>query len=326
MKFRTEIAISPSANKIDQHHKIFSIGSCFATEMAHRLGRIGVATLSNPLGVVYNPLSVCSVLERVAELREVRAEELHRRDDVWFSYHTHGDFDAPDAAEVVGRINSAISKAHTALAEADWLVVTLGTAWVYEREGEVVANCHKMPAGEFVRRRLSVEEVASALSKVADRFADKHIILTVSPIRHLSDGLADNSLSKAVLRVAADAVASLKANVSYFPAYEILLDDLRDYRFYAADMIHPTDVAVEYVWERFVECYLSDEACALGEKFASVSAGLMHRPLHPESTEWSKFKSRMLGRAKELATALPHNEVAVDLAKKWAEKCAEDAK
>lgn len=326
MKFRTEIAIIPSPNKIDQQQKIFSIGSCFATEMAHRLDRIGVATRLNPLGVVYNPLSVCSTLERVAEQCEVVAEELHQRDDVWFSYHTHGDFDSTNASEVVGRINDAISRGHTSLAEADWLIITLGTAWVYEHKGEVVANCHKMPAGEFVRRRLSVEEVVGALTKVADRFADKRIILTISPIRHLSDGLEGNSLSKAVLRVAASEVASARANVSYFPAYEILLDDLRDYRFYAADMTHPAEVAVEYVWERFAECYLSSEARAMGEKFASVAGGLTHRPLHPESAEWSKFKARMLERAKQLAEALPNNEVAIGLAEKWAEKCAKDAK
>lgn len=310
MKFRTEITIAPNLNKIDQHKRVFSVGSCFAHNVAERLLRCGVMTHSNPLGELYNPLSVESCLRRVLGGVKIGPEELFSRGDMWFSYHTHGSFDTPNKELLLERLSGAIEEGQRALKEADCVIVTLGTSWVYEREGEVVANCHKMAAGEFTRRRLSVEEVVGSLERVVDMLSPREVILTISPIRHLGDGLEGNSLSKAVLRVAVDEVVARREGVSYFPAYEILLDDLRDYRYYAEDMTHPSSVAVEYVWECFCRGYMDEKAMAVSERFARLSDAVAHRPLHPESEEYGHFCRTMFERAKRLREEFPQNTIA----------------
>ena len=310
MKFRTEITITPSVSKIDQYTKIFSMGSCFAHEMATRLSRVGIATLCNPLGELYNPLSIERAVERICRREEVHEEELCQRGDVWFSYHTHGDFDGLCPQEVCQRINGALERADHWLQQAEVVILTLGTAWVYEREGEVVANCHKMPAEEFRRRRLTVEEVVASLERTIDMLAPRRVILTVSPVRHLADGLDGNSLSKAILRVAIQEIVERRGEAEYFPSYEILMDDLRDYRYYGDDMTHPSRAAVEYIWERFVECHLSREALSVAERFAKLSEAASHRPLHPESREYARFREAMLERARGLVEEFPNNEVA----------------
>lgn len=316
MKFRTEITITPSVNKIDQHKKLLSLGSCFASLVAERLRRYGVATLSNPLGELYNPLSIERCVRRFRDGELFSKEELCQRGDVWFSYHTHGVFDTTDPDALVERLNGVVRDGQRWLQEADCVILTLGTSWVYEREGEVVANCHKMPAREFLRRRLTTQEVVASLERVVEMLAPRKVILTISPIRHLGDGLEGNSLSKAVLRVAVDELVQRNERVCYFPAYEILLDDLRDYRYYAEDMTHPSGVAVEYVWERFRECFMSGEAQAKGEAFARLAEAADHRPLHPESEEYARFREGVLGKAKTLAEEFPDNEVASQLVAK----------
>lgn len=320
MKFRTEITITPSEGKIDHHSRILSLGSCFAEEVASRLQREGIATLSSPMGVLFNPLSIERCVWRISRCERVCEGELHQRGDVWFCYDTHGDFDRVGKESALWGINSAIEDAYEWLQETDTVILTLGTAWVYEREGEVVANCHKMPAREFVRRRLSVEEVAGSLRRTVEMLAPKRVILTVSPVRHVADGLEGNSLSKATLRLAAEEVAESNERVEYFPSYEILVDDLRDYRYYADDMVHPSRVAVEYVWERFKEAYMSGQTVSMGERFARLTEAAEHRPLHPESEEHQHFRETMYLRAKELLELFPDNPIVAKLTSFFAPK------
>ena len=318
MKIRTEISITPSVSKIDQRKRVLSVGSCFAEEMAQRLVEVGVPTLSNPLGVLYNPLSIEECVERVATGRGVEREDLMCRGDMWFSLSTHGIFDSPDPEVVLKGINEAIAKAHEELERADWVFLTLGTAWVYEREGRVVANCHKMPAREFTRRRLSVEEVASSLRRTLAHLEGKNVVLTISPVRYVGDGLEGNAVSKAILRLAVEQIVEQSERVSYFPSYEIFIDDLRDYRYYGDDMVHPSRVGVEYVWEKFCETYLSREALADGELFARLASGREHRPLHPESEEYRTFLNSMLLKALSLQKLFPKNEIADSFVKHFA--------
>lgn len=313
MKFRTEITITPSVSKIDQHKRVFSLGSCFAHNVTGRLLRNGVECLCNPLGELYNPLSIEQCIKRLLGGQRLTKGELHRRGDVWFSYNTHGLFDTTDPKALLERVGCAVEGGQRALLGADFVVLTLGTSWVYEREGEVVANCHKMPSGEFSRRRLTVEEVVASLERVVDMVAPRKVILTISPIRHLGDGLEGNSVSKAVLRVAVDEVVRSRAEVCYFPAYEILVDDLRDYRFYGEDMTHPSEVAVEYVWERFCGAFMSEEARVKGALFARLAEAASHRPLHPESEEYGRFRSKMLAGAEALLGEFPESAVALRL-------------
>lgn len=318
MKIRTEISITPSVSKIDQQKRVLSVGSCFAEEMAQRLVEVGVPTLSNPLGVLYNPLSIEDCVARVAQGRGVSREELMCRGDMWFSLATHGIFDNPNPEVVESGINDAIRHAHTELKRADWVILTLGTAWVYEREGQVVANCHKLPAKEFSRRLMTVEEVVGSLVRTISHLGGKNIILTISPVRYVGDGLEGNAVSKAILRLAAEEAVAKCPEVCYFPSYEIFIDDLRDYRYYGDDMVHPSKVGVEYVWEKFCETFLTREALANGELFARLQSAREHRPLHPESEEYRTFLNSMLQKALSLQKLFPGNEIAATYVKHFA--------
>lgn len=318
MNFRTEISITPSVNKIDQSQKILSIGSCFAEEVAACLTKVGVEVVSNPLGTLYNPLSIASCVERITHNRHIRREDLKCRGDIWFSLDSHGSFDSPDPEEVVSTINRSIENAHQALTTTDWVILTLGTSWVFEYNGEVVANCHKMPAREFVRRRLSVEEVVASLEKTLAMLPNKRVILSISPVRHLGDGLEGNSLSKATLRLATEQLVAQNERVCYFPSFEILIDDLRDYRYCGDDMMHPSRGAVEYVWERFCEMFLGREALCDGELFERLTDARNHRPLHPESDEHRTFRETMFRKALTLTHKFPKNPIASELMKFFA--------
>ena len=318
MKIRTEISIAPSVSKIDQRQRVLSIGSCFAEEMAQRLAEVGVPTLSNPLGVLYNPLSIEDCVERIRSERGVSREELQCRGDMWFSLSTHGVFDGLDPEEVVSGINGAIRHAHAELERADWVILTLGTAWVYKRNGQVVANCHKMPAREFTRSLMTVEEVVDSLLRTISHLGEKRVILTISPVRYVGDGLEGNAVSKAILRLAVQEVVSKCPEVGYFPSYEIFMDDLRDYRYYGDDMVHPSKVGVEYTWEKFCEAYFSREAVADGELFARLASACHHRPLHPESEEYHTFRNSMLLKALSLQKLFPKNEIADAFVKHFA--------
>lgn len=315
MKFRTEIEITPSERKLSHANRIVTIGSCFANNVAERMASCGLCVEANPLGEMFNPQSIAATIERLAEGRLFTEEELHSRGDLWFAYEAHGAFDGIDKDIVVERLNAAVRRGSEALKEADTVVITLGTAWVYEREGRVVANCHKMPASDFVRRRLSVDEVVDCLKALAEGvLGGKQIILTVSPVRHLADGLEGNAVSKAVLRLAAERITEECADMDYFPAYEIVLDDLRDYRFVASDLVHPSQEAVGYVWERFVECYLEPATVGLCRRVEELRRAVSHRPLHPESEEWVRFKSAMLRKAKGLQKELPECDLSREIA------------
>lgn len=314
MNFRTEIEIRPCEKKISHSSRIVTIGSCFADNVAAKMTSGGLSVEANPLGEVFNPQSVGATIRRLSEGVLFSADDLCQRGDVWFSYDTHGVFDGTDKGSVLGRLNEAVERGHKALGEADTVVVTLGTSWVFERNGVVVANCHKMPSCEFTRRRLSVEEVVESVVALADgSLCDKRIILTVSPVRHLADGLEGNAVSKAVLRLAAEQVVERCPNVEYFPAYEIVLDDLRDYRFVAADLVHPSQEAVDYVWERFEECYFTPHTAELYRRVEAVRKAAQHRPLHPDSEEWARFKATMLRKAEALGKELPECDLSHEM-------------
>ena len=318
MKLRTEINLKPSPRKIDQNQRFFLVGSCFVEEMAHRLEHIGIQTHCNPLGVLYNPLSIEHCLARVVERRGIAREGLLCKGDMWFSLATHGSFDSLDPEQVVEDVNRSIGAAHEALDKADCLIVTLGTAGVYERGGEVVANCHKMPASEFTHRLLSLEEIVGSLERIVALAAGRRLIFTISPVRYVGYGLENNAVSKALLRLAVESVVAAHESVEYFPAYEIFLDDLRDYRYYGDDMVHPSKAGVDYVWECFAERYLSREAVADGELFARLADGRNHRPLHPESREYATFCDSMFRKALTLSHKFPKNEIAASLVRFFA--------
>lgn len=255
---------------------IVSLGSCFADEMAVRLSDGGFQVEQNPFGTLYNPASVAAALERIIDDREITEADLVQHDGLWHSWHHHGSFSRQTAEECLDVCNTRIHLAHQALQRAQLLVVTFGTAWVFELSSQslpatdqrasnsvIVANCHKLPPSWFNRRMMSVDEIVSLWRPIIEKLSVFHpslaMLFTVSPIRHMADGAHGNQVSKATLLLAVDSLSTVKLGlpVGYFPAYEIVLDELRDYRFYGPDMVHPSALAADIVCDRFEQSCMS---------------------------------------------------------------------
>ena len=295
MKFRTEIEVAPFAERIEHGAKIFTLGSCFAESISERLLRAKFSVTTNPFGVLFNPLSIASAIERLDNTKAFAVCDIREGREGFFSFDAHSSLDGKTHTEIFANLNQAVAQGSKALHDAEWVILTFGTAWVYEREGRVVANCHKQPAKEFERRRLSVKEIVERYKTLFEGILrDKQVVLTVSPVRHLGDGLQDNSVSKAILRLAVEELVEKYGNAHYFPSYEILIDDLRDYRYYADDLAHPSKMAVEYVWERFCEYALTDKARELLPKIEQIVAASQHRPFNPDSEAHKAFCRKML--------------------------------
>ena len=271
MEFRTPLTPTPTGG-IDHQSRLLMIGSCFTTEVGERLALDGFDVTVNPTGTLYNPLS----LARMLDFQLAQPEDLFQNQGLWRSWQHHTRFCHADREQALRLCNQATQQAQSAWQRADRVIVTFGTAYVFLHRGDVVANCHKMPAAEFTRRRLSVDEIVVCWQPIIDANPDKRFIFTVSPIRHRADGLHGNQLSKATLLMAIDALRG----VDYFPAYEALIDDLRDYRFYAADMLHPSPVAVDYVYQSlFAPTYFSPATIAEALRCRAVARRAAHRPL-----------------------------------------------
>jgi hypothetical protein len=229
------------------------LGSCFSDEIGAQMQQRYLQVTCNPFGTLYNPLSIAQALT----MTEV--PELVEHEGLWHSMAHHGSFSRASNEEAEQAVRASIMAMQHALDEASVVIVTFGTAWVYEMNGEIVGNCHKLPERCFVRRRLTVEEIVDAWKPILEKYSDKHWLFTVSPIRHIKDGLHENEISKATLLLALEAISNQFSVVSYFPSYEIVLDELRDYRFYADDLVHPSSLAVNYIWERFVDTYCTNQ-------------------------------------------------------------------
>lgn len=287
LKLHTEVAIAPLAKRFDSNVKCFAVGSCFAAEIGERLSQSGIDITLNPFGTLYNPASIAAAIQRLAEPVAftkddvIYSEPLGRYNSFW--HHTR--FSSPTAEGFLSGANDALQTASEAFAKADVCLVTLGTAWVFRHlaTGRIVANCNKVPAKEFRRERLSVEETYSLLSDMIEAIPGKEWIFTVSPIRHLADGAYGNSLSKATLLLATEQLSQTFANVHYFPAFEIMMDELRDYRFYAENMTHPSAQAAELIFARFMEYAFSDEAVAAAQQARKKYRRRLHRPLWEDS-------------------------------------------
>ena len=255
MKLQTIVDIAPSNRKIGYEDSILMIGSCFADSIGEQMVQRNLRVTCNPFGTLYNPLSIAQALTMTD------MPELIEHNGLWHSMAHHGSFSRADRNEAEQVIRASIETMQKALREATVVIVTFGTSWVYEWKGErVVGNCHKLPESNFTRRRLTAEEIVAAWKPLLKRYSDKHWVFTVSPIRHIKDGLHENQLSKATLLQAVEKLtgeAGLTAD--YFASFEIMLDELRDYRFYADDLVHPSSLAVNYIWERFVDTFCTPQ-------------------------------------------------------------------
>ena len=253
VKLQTIVDIQPSEWKIGYEDKVLMLGSCFSDEIGAQMQQRYLQVTCNPFGTLYNPLSIAQALT----MTEV--PELVEHEGLWHSMAHHGSFSRASKEETEQAVRASIKTMQHALDEASVVIVTFGTAWVYEMKGEIVGNCHKLPERCFVRRRLTVEEIVDSWKPILEKYSDKHWLFTVSPIRHIKDGLHENEISKATLLLALEAISHQHSAISYFPSYEIVLDELRDYRFYADDLVHPSSLAVNYIWERFVDTYCTNQ-------------------------------------------------------------------
>ena len=286
MNFRTEIQIKKSAEKISLSQKVLLLGSCFAQNMQIKFADGGFEAM-HPFGAIYNPYSVANSFKLIAENKAIAEESLFFQKDKWNSYAFHSSYSSEEKNEAIRQMSEAITRANDILnSENPIIIVTLGTSWVYElnETGEIVANCHHSAASSFTRRAMDVEEIIEVLTPICQ--TGKRIIFTVSPVRHLKDGAHENQLSKSRLLLAVDKLVSQHPNCEYFPSYEIVLDELRDYRFFAEDMAHPTALAVDYIWERFSDAYFSDKTIEGIKNYEKIVKTEKHRPSNPESEQY----------------------------------------
>lgn len=297
------------------HHSdsVVLLGSCFSDNMGGKMHGALINALVNPMGTLYNPMSIASGVQRLIECRPMAGQELFMQSGVWNSYDFHSRYSLPDKLVTLDRMNQRIELGHKTLRQAQLLTITLGTAIVYRLRstGQVVANCHKVPQHEFERRMASVPEMAQVLDGMLTALhqfnPNLRIIFTVSPIRHIADGLDVNSLSKASLRVAIqNAIVSHQEYCDYFPAYEIMLDDLRDYRFYTSDMVHPSDVAVEYIWQAFQATYLDDRSALAVARCERVHKRLQHRPMSANRETVERFNNDTASVVRNLIKEYPY--------------------
>lgn len=296
MSFRTELHIKPWSQPLDYSSRIVTLGSCFAHNIAQRLAQSKFRVVDSPTGILFNPKSIARSLELMTSGATIVPESLIRLGSRYVSYDAHSSLAEASAEDTAAAINDALRAGGEAVAACDLMIATLGTAWVYRLRstGDVVANCHKQPASLFSRELLSVDECVEALRRIVE-LSSQRVLFTLSPVRHIGDGLEDNSLSKATLRVAIHRICeAYPERALYFPAYEIMLDDLRDYRFYSSDMLHPSDVAIDYIAERFFDAALSNEAKALRHRVNKIVRASEHRPFDPQSEEYKLFCRQQL--------------------------------
>lgn len=279
------------------------LGSCFADEVGNLCKGLGFNALVNPFGVLYNPASIAAAIHRLHSGKPFAHEDVIRTGGGFFCTFSHntGFWNLSEEA-LLNHVNKALATSHRCFSEAHWIVVSLGTAWVYRYRAtlEVVANCHKLPSQLFDRSRLSVPCMVTLLSDFVKANPNKRFVFTVSPLRHLRDGLHENQLSKAALLLAVDEVCKTYGNAHYFPAYEILLDELRDYRFYKEDMVHPTEQAVCHIWEKFVEFAINPLEKPAMKAAAELKQMLHHKPVFPESEAFRKFEALKIQKTKAL--------------------------
>ena len=312
MKLYTTVHVTPSEKKIGYGDKILLLGSCFADNIGAKFEEHYFQTTINPFGTLYNPASIAKAVLGMGYGSSGMG--LVEHNGLWHSMMHHGSYSGVDKEEVIARCEESRIQMREALQQASVVIVTFGTAWVYEYEGEVVANCHKLPANRFVRRRLTVDEIVDMWQPIIASMPDKHWIFTVSPIRHVKDGLHENQVSKAILLQAVDRLISMSLSYnlstetlhcSYFTSYEIMLDELRDYRFYAEDMVHPSAVAVDYIWQRFVETYMTTDTQQEMRILHQLWRDRHHRFLHPDSPEAEQFAEHIKTRLQALQPRYP---------------------
>jgi len=299
MEFRTSIPIPQAEPKITYESKIFLVGSCFVENMGRKLDYYKLPHLQNPFGILFHPAAIAKFFKNIAEDAVYTEEDIFLHNEQWHCFDAHSGLNHSEKNRLLENLNSGLTSARNFLQKSTHLVITLGTAWSYYHleTGQTVANCHKIPQKAFRKELQSTEAVQKYLIEILKNLAQINpgldVIFTVSPVRHLKDGFIENQRSKANLISAVHQVCDNRKECHYFPSYELMMDELRDYRFYAEDMLHPSTIAINYIWKRFVETWFSEEALTILDEIESIQKGLAHRPFNPESTAHLDFVKRL---------------------------------
>ena len=310
--FRTLISSIGYPFLIDHATSIACLGSCFAAHMAEKLEQYKFNVLLNPFGIAYHPLAIAKGIEDLLTERVLQEDDLFEDQGLWHSFDFHSHFSHPNQKLALDGMNRSLATARDFISNTNVLIVTLGTATVFHHleAARLVTNCHKLPAQQFERRRLTVEEIVKGLqlafSSLKKVCGELEIVLTVSPVRHIKDGIIENQRSKAALLLAVDQLQAATGYIHYFPAYEIMMDDLRDYRFYEADLVHPNDLAIDYIWEHFQNALFSPSTQQLHQQIHKLVQASRHRPFHPDTPAHQQFVQQQLGKLKLLTEKHPH--------------------
>jgi hypothetical protein len=320
-RFRTVIDIPPSPDKICYTSRFLFLGSCFADDIGQRMQRMKFPVQINPFGTLFNPVSISNNLMTLISGKEFTKEDLSYHDGMWFSFDHYTGFSHPDRDKCLDTINLSLREAAAWLRQCSELIITFGTAFAYnhKKTGRQVANCHKLPATDFSRELLDPDKIAdiclSVLRALRQINPGIRVIFTVSPVRHWKDGAVNNQVSKSVLLLSIHKLCSCDERLVYFPAYEIFMDELRDYRFYAGDMLHPSDQGIEYVWERFCDTFLENESKKTMAGVTAIVKAVSHRPRQTESPNLKGFTENTLKQIDQLTLSNPtldfRNEIAL---------------
>nr|WP_315158033.1 GSCFA domain-containing protein [uncultured Flavobacterium sp.] len=318
MNFTTKIDIPQNPNQIDYNSKIISLGSCFAENMGDKFQYFKFQSATNPFGIIFNPVSIERIIDRVVNDVLFTEEDIFFHNERWHCFEVHSDLSHSDGTELLENLNQILEETKKQLQEATHIIITYGTSWVYrniERD-VIVANCHKVPQKQFSKELLSVaaiqESIKNTIRLIQTVNPNCSFIFTISPVRHLKDGFVENQVSKAHLITAIHHVLKESVGVppsgdrGLFPSYEIMMDELRDYRFYAEDMLHPSQTAIDYIWERFSESCIDENSFQTMKEVQEIQRGLNHRSFNPDSEQHLKFISKLHQKINYIKEKFPH--------------------
>lgn len=311
MEFRTQIPIINSDNPINYSSKIMSLGSCFAENIGDKFQYFKFQITTNPFGIIFNPVSIEMLISRAVNNIQCSENDIFFHNDLWHCFEVHSELSHTDKETFLTNLNLKIQQSHNLIIQSTHIIITYGTSWVYRNKlsGKIVANCHKIPQNQFEKEILSKETIEKAIQNtialVQKINPDCHFIFTISPVRHIKDGFVENNISKSHLIAAIHSSNFQLLTSSYFPSYEIMIDELRDYRFYAEDMLHPSQMAIDYIWQRFSETTISAESYSIMNEVEIIQKGLAHRPFNPDSASHQEFCKNLIKKMNTLASKFP---------------------
>ncbi len=315
MKLTTQIPLQKQThNTISYESKLLLLGSCFVENIGAKLQYYKFQCTINPFGILFHPVAIKNFVERAVNLDWYAANNVFYHEDLWHCFDAHSKLSANTQEEVLATLNKNLETTNMVLNQATHVVLTLGTSWVYRyiESDAIVANCHKVPQKKFLKELLPVASITDALQDILVLLKSVNpkitVIFTVSPVRHLKDGFVENNVSKAHLISAVNSVVSERERVYYFPSYELMMDELRDYRFYEADMIHPSQIAIDYIWEKFKKVWINDNALSTLNQVESIQKALSHKPFNESSEAHKKFKNRLQEQIKTIQAHYPFIE------------------